>query len=174
MRFESPLFPPQIPKGADDRVLDTDISTHSGSISGSLVHGKGGSTRISTHSSSITLDIFTHGVSEHDPVSNISTSSKSGSQNIRVVAPKRSTEPVRAIEASHTVLGSGSMRINYPSEWEGTVHMKQQGSGNVWASGEGLLVRKESSGELYGYKGNKEGRTIEIFEQGSGTIKFHC
>lgn len=156
------------------RVLETDISTKSGSVSGDLVHGNGGSTRISSHSASISLDIFTVGVSEQDPGSIISTTTNSGSQNLRILAPLGSAEPVRAIGASHTILGSGSMSIRYPIEWEGTVHLLAQGSGSVSAGGQGLRVRKESSRELYGYKGNKEGRQIEILEQGSGSVRFQC
>ncbi|EXJ92485.1 hypothetical protein A1O3_01037 [Capronia epimyces CBS 606.96] len=163
-----------IPEAVKERTLQTDISTQSGSVSGALVHGNGGSTRISTHSGSISVDIFTVGVSEQDPASNISTTTDSASQNIRLVAPLDSSEPVRAIGASHTVLGSGSMSIRYPMEWEGTVHALVQGSGSLSAVGHGLVVRQQNSRELYGYKGNKEGRQIEVFEQGSGSVRFQC
>ncbi|EXJ85582.1 hypothetical protein A1O1_05947 [Capronia coronata CBS 617.96] len=157
-----------------ERTFVTEISTSSGSISGDIIHGNGGSTRISAHSASINLDIFTVGVSEDDPASRISTTTNSGSQNLRLVAPLGSSEPVRAIGASHNVLGSGSMNIRYPMEWEGMVHVLVQGSGSVSANGQGLIVRRQNSNELYGYKGNKEGRTVEIFEQGSGSIRFAC
>ncbi|KAL2425968.1 hypothetical protein ABEF95_008104 [Exophiala dermatitidis] len=166
--------PTVVPKAAQERILQTDISTHSGSVIGNVIVGNGGSLRIDTHSASVSVDVFTFGVSEHHAPSNISTSTQSGSQNIQVIAPSGSTEAVRAIDASHTVLGSGSMNIHYPSEWEGTVHIPQQGSGYISASGDGLLVRKESGRELFGYKGQKEGRKVEIFEQGSGSVRFRC
>ncbi|KAJ4511638.1 hypothetical protein HRR83_004324 [Exophiala dermatitidis] len=166
--------PTVVPKAAQERILQTDISTHSGSVIGNVIVGNGGSLRIDTHSASVSVDVFTFGVSEHHAPSNISTSTQSGSQNIQVIAPSGSTEAVRAIDASHTVLGSGSMNIHYPSKWEGTVHILQQGSGYISASGDGLLVRKESGREIFGYKGQKEGRKIEIFEQGSGSVRFRC
>ncbi len=66
------------------------------------------------------------------------------------------------------------MNIQYPQEWEGMVHIKAMGMGSIGASGQGLNVQKESSRELYGYRGMKEGRRIEVFEGGSGSVQFRC
>ncbi|KAK4935149.1 hypothetical protein LTR10_023740 [Elasticomyces elasticus] len=159
---------------AASRTLNIEISTHAGSISGNLLHGNGGSTVLSSQAGSVSVIINTVGVSELDPPSKISVSTWSGSQNVEVRAPLLSTEAVRAIEATHKVTSSGSMSINYPTAWEGMVHVKSLGSGSVGASGRGLVVQKESSRELYGYRGMKEGRTIEIFEEGSGSVNFRC
>ncbi|KIV79144.1 hypothetical protein PV11_06724 [Exophiala sideris] len=159
---------------AASRTLNIEISTHAGSISGDLLHGNGGSTVLSSQAGSVSVRINTVGVSELDPPSKISVSTWSGSQNVEVRAPFSSTEAVRAIEATHKVTSSGSMSINYPTAWEGMVHVKSLGSGSVGASGRGLVVQKESSRELYGYRGMKEGRTIEIFEEGSGSVNFRC
>ncbi|KIW15334.1 hypothetical protein PV08_05380 [Exophiala spinifera] len=165
---------PVIPKISDQRPLMIDISTNTGSVSGDLVYGNGGSTTISTRSGSITLTMYSVGVSERDPVSNISTTTTTGSQTLKIMSPLASTEAVRAIQARHTVQGSGSMNIQYPQEWEGMVHIKVAGSGSVIASGRELNVQKESSRELYGYKGSKEGRTVDIFTSGSGSALFQC
>ncbi len=166
--------PRLISEAAKSRVLQTQISTISGSASGDIVHGNGGSAAISTGSGSITMNVYTVGVSELDSVSNLSTVSMHGSQHINVYPGVTNTEPIRAIQASHKVRGSGSMHINYPTEWEGTVHVTGYGSGSIGATGRGLTVRKESSHELYGYKGSKEGRTIEVSELGSGSVRFSC
>ena len=163
-----------VPDAARARVLRTELSTKSGSVHGDVVHGNGGSTSASVVSGSINLDIFTVAVSEMDPVSNLSTVSNQGSQHIHIFPDVNSSEPIRAIEASHMVKGSGSMNIEYPNEWEGMVHLSAFGSGSIGASGRGLVVRKESSHELYGYKGSKEGRKVEITELGSGSMRFSC
>lgn len=165
---------PTLSPEASTRTLNVEISTHAGSISGDLLHGNGGSTVLSSQAGSVNVKIYTVGVSELDPPSKISVSTWSGSQNVEVRAPLASTEALRAIEASHTVTSSGSMDIRYPNEWEGMVHIKSGGPGSVAASGRGLVVQKESSRELYGYKGMKEGRTIEIQEAGSGSVQFRC
>ncbi|KAK7894873.1 hypothetical protein LTR67_005612 [Exophiala xenobiotica] len=163
-----------VPEVASKRTLITEITAHAGSVSGDLVHGNGGSTTVSTHAGSVSLTLYTSGVSDEDPVSNISTSTWQGSQNIKVLAPFTSTEAVRAIVGSHVIQGSGSMNIQYPQEWEGLVHIKAMGMGSIGASGQGLNVQKESSKELYGYRGMKEGRRIEVLEGGSGSVQFRC
>ncbi|KIW50055.1 hypothetical protein, variant [Exophiala xenobiotica] len=163
-----------VPEIASKRTLITEISAHAGSVAGDLVHGNGGSTTVTTHAGSVSLTLYTSGVSDEDPVSNISTSTWQGSQNIKVLAPFTPTEAVRAILGSHVVRGSGSMNIQYPQEWEGMVHIKAMGMGSIGASGQGLNVQKESSRELYGYRGMKEGRRIEVLEGGSGSVQFRC
>ncbi|OCT53813.1 hypothetical protein CLCR_10017 [Cladophialophora carrionii] len=159
---------------AKSRVLQTEISSSAGSVSGNIVHGNGGSASISTNAGSINLDVYTVGVSELDAHSRLSTVTNQGSQHVKVYSDISNTEPIRALEASHTVRGSGSMTIEYPTEWEGMVHMTSYGSGSMAASGRGLVVRKESSHELYGYKGSKEGTKVEIAELGSGSVRFTC
>ena len=163
-----------VPEGARSRVLHTEISTQSGSVSGNVVHGNGGHASISTVAGSISLDVYAVRVSEQDAASTLKTASNNGSQHIRVYSDVASTEAVRAIEASHIVRGGGSMNIEYPTEWEGTVHLTSYGSGSLDASGRGLVVRKESSHELYGYRGAVEGRKVEIIEEGSGSVRFSC
>ncbi|OAL26233.1 hypothetical protein AYO22_04411 [Fonsecaea multimorphosa] len=165
---------PTVSDAARSRTLVTEISTKAGSVSGSVVHGNGGSTSISTLSGSISVSIFAVGVAETDPESTISTTSISGSQHIKVVPALGSTEAIRAIEASHTIRGSGSMNIAYPLEWEGMVHLSTHGHGSIAASGTGLVVRRESSRELKGYRGATQGRKVEILEIGSGSVKFSC
>lgn len=165
---------PSLSEATRTRVLMTEISCQSGSVSGDVVHGNGGSTIISSRSGSISVTIYTTGVTEQDPPSSLSVSTNSGSQNIKVLAPLASTEAVRAIEASHTVLGSGSMNIRYPNTWEGVVHARGQGMGSISASGRGLVVQKEGRNELYGYRGMKGGSRIEVLEQGSGSVRFQC
>ena len=159
---------------ARKRVLQTGISTKSGSVNGNVVHGNGGSTAVSSESGSITIDVYAVGVSELDAVSRLSTVSNHGSQHVKVYSDITNYEPIRAIEASHTIRGSGSMSIEYANEWEGIVHLSAYGSGSMSASGRGLVVRKESGHELYGYRGSKEGRKVEITEMGSGSVRFTC
>jgi hypothetical protein len=163
-----------VSEAARSRVLQTEISVGAGSVSGNIVHGNGGSALISTNAGSINLDIYAVGVSEMDARSSLSTVSNHGSQNVRVYSDVTNTEPIRALQASHQVRGSGSMTIEYPTEWEGMVHLTSYGSGSIGASGRGLVVRKESSHELYGYKGPKEGTKVEISELGSGSVRFSC
>ncbi|KIW78227.1 hypothetical protein Z517_08061 [Fonsecaea pedrosoi CBS 271.37] len=165
---------PYVSDVAKSRTLVTEISTTAGSVNGNLVHGNGGSTSVSTNAGSISVTIFTVGVSEMDPQSNITTTSNHGSQHIKIVPDLGSTEAIRAIEASHTVRGSGSAVVSYPPQWEGMVHLAAHGHGSIGASGSGLEVRRESSRELYGYRGATQGRKVEVAVIGNGSARFSC
>ncbi|KAH0844149.1 hypothetical protein FOPE_08744 [Fonsecaea pedrosoi] len=165
---------PYVSDVAKSRTLVTEISSTAGSVNGNLVHGNGGSTSVSTNAGSISVTIFTVGVSEMDPQSNITTTSNHGSQHIKIVPDLGSTEAIRAIEASHTVRGSGSAVVSYPPQWEGMVHLAAHGHGSIGASGPGLEVRRESSRELYGYRGATQGRKVEVAVIGNGSARFSC
>ncbi|OAL40058.1 hypothetical protein AYO20_00476 [Fonsecaea nubica] len=165
---------PYVSDVAKSRTLVTEISTTAGSVNGNLVHGNGGSTSVSTNAGSISVTLFTVGVSEMDPQSNITTTSNHGSQHIKIVPDLGSTEAIRAIEASHTVRGSGSAVVSYPLQWEGMVHLAAHGHGSIGASGSGLEVRRESSRELYGYRGATQGRKVEVAVIGNGSARFSC
>ncbi|KEF57971.1 uncharacterized protein A1O9_05894 [Exophiala aquamarina CBS 119918] len=179
------------PKPGDDleekvnnlgRVFQTEISTRSGSVSGAVVHGNGGSTSISTSSGSISISIHPVGVSGTDPLSTLKTTAGSGSQNIRILSPssvpgyRTTTSAIRALRASHTTTGSGSISAIYPEEWTGQLHVALRGSGSIQARGSGLQVQQQGRHELFGWKGDdaEHGASIDITEMGSGSVHFQC
>lgn len=166
-----------------DRVFVTEISTNSGSASGNVLHGNGGTTSVSTSSGSINLDFYVVGVSSGDPTSKITTNTRSGSQNIKVIPHGRfavspseetSTAPIRAMQNLHRISGSGSVNVRYPNEWEGRLHIEQTGSGSMTADGPGLHVDRREPGELWAWKGESpsDAPVTEIRELGSGSIRF--
>jgi hypothetical protein len=164
------------------RVFQTEISTKSGSASGSVVHGNGGSTTISTGSGSISISVYPVGVSGNDPLSTLTTSAGSGSQNIRILSPssvpgyRTTTSAIRALKVAHTTTGSGSISAIYPDEWEGQLHIVTRGSGSINAGGDGLQLQRQGRRELFGLKGEdaETGASVEITEMGSGSVNFHC
>ncbi|KIV89365.1 hypothetical protein, variant [Exophiala mesophila] len=166
-----------------DRMFVTEISTNSGSVNGNVLHGNGGTTSISTSSGSINLSFYVVGVSSGDPTSKITTNSKSGSQNIKVIPYARfadsyseqaSTSAIRAMQNLHRISGSGSITVKYPSEWEGRLHIEQTGSGSMMAGGAGLNVDRREPKELWAWKGESpsDAPVVEIRELGSGSIHF--
>jgi len=164
------------------RVFQTEILTRSGSVSGNIVHGNGGSTSISTGSGSISISIYPVGVSGNDSVSTLHTTAGSGSQNIRFLSPnsvpgyRTTTSAIRALKVSHTTAGSGSISAIYPPEWTGRLHVTMKGSGSINASGSGLQVQKQGRHELFGWKGDdaEHAASIDIIEKGSGSVNFQC
>jgi hypothetical protein len=159
------------------RVFHSDIETQSGSISGSLIHGNGGRTSISTKSGNINVTLYTVGVSSSEKDSEILTSSASGHQRIVVKSDASSIGiPIRAIQASHTVVGSASINVDYPAEWEGTVHTQAVGSGSSRMSGRDLETQCQGGKECWGRRGDDAERAgrVDMVVSGSGSLKFSC
>ncbi len=152
-----------------NRTFETSITSKSGTVSGSILHGNGGKTDISTRSGSISLTINTIGVGTNDSTSKLSTSTNSGSQNVAI----KSFDPVRAVEARHIVYGSGSLNIDYPSSWEGMVHAKSGGSGSVQVDGSGLEYQGGGR-DVYAQRGNGDLKGVEVLGTGSGSVSFRC
>lgn len=165
-----------------DRVFKTDISTKSGSVGGTIVHGNGGSTSISTGSGSHSISVYPVGVSDSHPSSTLTTNAGSGSQNVKILSPntvpgyQSTTSTIRSLKVSHTTTGSGSINVEYPGEWEGQLHVLLKGSGSINARGQGLETQRQGRHELFGWKGadSENASSVQITEMGSGSVNFQC
>ena len=81
---------------------------------------------------------------------------------------------ITALRAKHHVTSSGSMRIKYPREWEGRVHISAGGSGSVDARGQGLELQRMGKKEIFGQRGKGVLNEVEVREDGSGSVGFDC
>jgi hypothetical protein len=158
------------PKVETNRTLDINVSTSSGSISGSILAANGGTTELSTRSGSQSITVYTVGAGKKAKTTRLLTSSNSGSQWIKVVS---SSEELRALESKHLVSGSASMMINYPSQWMGKVHAYVDGSGHVSMSGSDLETQGGGS-NIYGWRGDGDLKEVEVHARGSGSLRFSC
>ncbi len=159
------------PQVQTNRTLDLRLSTFSGSINGNVLAGNGGTTELSTRSGSQSVSIYTVGVGQNDTTTRILTSSQSGSQHLKVVSS--SEDDVRAIQAKHFMAGSGSLGIDYPRTWMGKVHAFLGGTGSVGVSGSDL--QKQGGGkDVYAWRGTGDLKEVEVYGQGSGSIRFSC
>jgi hypothetical protein len=157
-----------------NRTFDTKISSFSGSISGSILVGGGGGTTVTLRSGSLNLAIYPVNVDHDSPESTLSTSTVSGSSNIKVQNPIFGGKMTQLV-AHHDSIGSGSMTIKYPSTWEGGVHAKSVGSGCVLVRGQGLQFDQYGSREVVGWRGGeRNGKMINLNTLGSGSINFGC
>ncbi|KAL8802662.1 MAG: hypothetical protein Q9182_003678 [Xanthomendoza sp. 2 TL-2023] len=160
------LTPSKIP----DRDFQSTLRTHSGSINAVLVHGS--TTLLRSDSSSIHATLHPHG----DPSkrSDLTTRVLSGSSDI-TVSPSLTDPltPLRNFYASHRGV-SGSIRVLYPGQWEGTVEGSTV-SGSIRVDWPGLKILEDKSGWgshiLKGVKGSGEG-IVECKDiSGSVTLK---
>ncbi|KAI7212551.1 hypothetical protein KC333_g7055 [Hortaea werneckii] len=99
-----------------DREYKTRVESHSGSISGSYVHGS----KTAMHTDSGALDVEIKPYCEKGP-SGIYTDSGSGSSRLVVGSPY--CDPDSAISNLHSQhrAKSGSMELMYPRQWQGIV-----------------------------------------------------
>ena len=159
------------PQVTTNRTLDLKISTTSGSINGNVLAGNGGTTELTTRSGSQSVSIYTVGVAKNDSTTRIATSSESGSQHVKVISSSESD--VRAIHAKHFSSGSGSFGIDYPRTWVGKIHAHSGGSGSVGVTGSDL--EKQGGGRnVYAWRGTGDLKEVDIYGQGSGSIRFSC
>ncbi|KAL8653334.1 MAG: hypothetical protein Q9210_002158 [Variospora velana] len=153
----------EIPK----RDYRSSISTSSGSITTSLVHGT--RTTLRSTSGRVDANLYPHGNTTLH--SNIVVDTQSGSQDI-VVHPSftDATAPLRDFSADFRA-ASGSMRLAYPGQWEGEVWGTTV-SGSIAVAWPGLrLVRDERRPGAHALQGVKgEGKGILAFRAVSGSV----
>ncbi|GAB1743049.1 hypothetical protein NU219Hw_g8744t1 [Hortaea werneckii] len=99
-----------------DREYKTRIETHSGSISGTYVHGS----RTAIHTDSGAIDVEIKPYCEEGP-SGIYTDSGSGSSRLVVGSPYCDPDSKLSNLRSQHRSKSGSMEVIYPRQWEGIV-----------------------------------------------------
>lgn len=156
------------------RNLDTKISSISGSVSGSILISGGGEATITSLSGSLNLNFYPVHIGRRSPESRLSTTTTSGSSNIKVHDPVFGAKLTQLV-AHHHSTGSGSMHIRYPSTWDGDIHAKSVGSGSVNVRGQGLQFEQRDSREVVAWRGEEKSRkVIDVTTLGSGSINFAC
>ncbi|KAL8667228.1 MAG: hypothetical protein Q9202_000801 [Teloschistes flavicans] len=158
--------PAEIPKNKDYR---TSLRTSSGSIHTSLVHGS--VTNLHSDSSSVRASLHPHG--DAAKRSDITTKGLSGSTDI-VVYPSltNASTPLLNLYASYTGV-SGSVRVQYPSQWEGRVEGSTV-SGRIRVAWPGLRIVEDGNGwgshRLRAVKGDGQG--VLKFKGVSGSVEL--
>lgn len=155
-----------------NRTFETSINTHSGSVNGDILAGNGGLTTIETSSGSIKLHVEVLDIGPKDNTSRLETITGSGSQGISVTS--LSAHELRNLEALHLVRQSGSARVQYPTSWQGKLHMQSMGSGSMKASGYGLQFAQDGDREKFAWRGHGDLKDVEVIERGSGSARFSC
>ncbi|KAL8873824.1 MAG: hypothetical protein Q9174_000753 [Haloplaca sp. 1 TL-2023] len=158
------------PSKIPNRKYDTSIRTNSGSIRATLVHNY--NAILHSDSSSVHASLYPHGNASQR--SDLSTSAMSGSTEVTVY-PSLSVSadtPLRDFYASYTCL-SGSLRVAYPSQWEGTVEGSTV-SGHIGVQWPGLKTVDEGGGwgskSFKGVKGTANG--VLRFKAVSGSVEL--
>jgi len=157
-----------IQSGFPDREYITSVNTQSGSISGTFPLGA--RTGLESHSGSLSrVELIVVPV-RFLGSRRLSTMSHSGSQSVRIVENcSWATEEAwwEGMLSKHESR-SGSINVEYPDSWEGTIEVETE-SGSVSIKGIGVEIIREGRGRVVARKG-KEGSGKVMVRSGSGKV----
>lgn len=153
INVDSPTF--SIP----EREYYVSISSQSGGIDGSILHGSRPS--VATESGSMNVRLQ-HAADESD----LRTETGSGSQDITVL---NTGKHIKAMSSTHSST-SGSLALRYPREWEGMIEGRTQ-SGSSGFHGGGVDVIRRNGHYVLARKGN--GNSTLRFRTGSGSVNVY-
>lgn len=166
---------PSTRSGFPSREYSTTVSTRSGSISGSFPLGT--FTELDTGSGSLSnVELFVMPVNASSP-RRLRTVSPSGSQSIRIVDDNlwRVAGEEEAwwegMVSRHESL-SGSISVEYPDSWEGTIEV-ETGAGSINIRGKGVQIIRQGEGRVIARKGKEGGgKVIVRVKSGSVDLRF--
>jgi hypothetical protein len=142
-----------------EREYHVSISSQSGRIDGSILHGR--RTSLATRSGSMNVRLQL-AAGESD----LQTETGSGSQYIKVL---NTGKHIQAMSSTHSST-SGSLALRYPREWEGMIEGRTQ-SGSWGFHGGGVDIIRRSGNYVLARKGN--GSSTLRFRTGSGSVNVY-
>jgi hypothetical protein len=148
-----------------DRDYRTDVTSHSGSVTGTYLLGS--SAHFTTSSGTIILDVLPY---DSQRAGSLRTSTSSGATKAHVLSAHKNGEKAFAnLRSEHESNGSGSLTLRYPGEWTGKISA-YAGSGSVSVKGSGVVVDEASQYDRHvlAHKG-KGDSTIEV-RTGSASV----
>ena len=160
-------------RGRTQRPIYTEIRSFTGSISAEILLGNGGMAFVDSTLGTQMLEILTYKVGGSGYVSNLTTSSTTGTQKIDVISLDQ--DHITDIRAEHRVTATGSMDITYPNTWLGEVHVISTPLGTVNVAGQNLDYKLNHKHEIIAHRGPAaERQKIEIICEGTGSAAFRC
>ncbi|KAI1737367.1 hypothetical protein F4680DRAFT_468317, partial [Xylaria scruposa] len=161
-----------IQSGTPAREYITSVSTRSASISGTFPLGA--LTSLDSQAGSISgVELVVVPMSTSGP-RRLRTISHGGMQSVRVVhddfwpvAKEAWWEGMVSKHESH----SGSINVEYPDSWEGTIEVESR-SGSISVTGRGVEIIREEQGRMIARKGKDGGKVIVKAWSGSVDLRF--
>ncbi|KAI1262592.1 hypothetical protein F5Y18DRAFT_397696 [Xylariaceae sp. FL1019] len=151
----------------------TSIATQSGSMSGTYPLGL--QTSLDARSGSINgVSLVVMPVNSTGP-RHLQTTARGGSTSLHVKESfwtgDKTAKWWQGMTSRHESQ-SGSMNIDYPDSWEGTIEA-QSSSGSVSVTGRGVQIISRIHGKVYAQKGSKDGGKIVVdVHSGSVDLRF--
>ena len=150
-----------------DREYQSSVTSRSGAVRATLLHGK--ETTIVIRSGSMDAKILPYGAGRG--LSSLSTRMESGASKIEVLPPPgRGQNPLRKMSSSHSAR-SGNLQLKYPDEWQGGIHGEAR-SGSISLKGQDieLLDQNTRGGKKWIHARKGRGWSKLKFEVRSGNV----
>jgi len=154
---------------APERDYFASIESWSGSVGGSLIHGR--DTTVLSHSGSINMRFSLSGADNAS--STLSTTSESGRSDITVLNPARfagAKSSIKEMTSTH-VTKSGSLSLRYPRDWEGIIEGHTQSAG-LTLYGRDVEVIERRQHYVLARKGKGDSRLTFHTASGSASVFF--
>jgi hypothetical protein len=132
-----------------ERDYYTTVKAQQGPITGNYIHGK--FTALSTNAGPIIAKLlpFFNGDSDSARISTLSTTTDAGSQDIELLSPYKNVGSLIHNMSSQHLTGFASLKIKYPSEWEGFIDGKTS-VGSLKLDGSKLRIIEEGQVGIVG------------------------
>jgi len=153
---------------APERDYRVSIDSKSGSVHGNMLHGQ--YTSIATTSGTVQMQLTPYVAEKYASTMRISTGSSS--QDVTLLSPSNQLgAPISNMSSTHST-NSGSLKLAYPREWEGTIEGHST-SGSLQLRGNGIKIIQQHSVNNVGHyvlakKG--DGNSTLNFRTGSGSV----
>lgn len=155
------------------RTIHTEIRSLTGTISAEILLGYGGYAIVETTTGVQTLSILTSGVGPDDEISNLTTSSGTGTQKVVLTSLDSARKPVSNIRGLHQSFGTASLDVVYSPAWVGTVHAAALPFGQVSVVGDDLKYLEKDNDNIVAYRGSGRNLTLtEVISKGTGNAFF--
>lgn len=155
------------------RTIYTEIHSLTGTIFAEILLGYGGCALVETTTGPQTLSIWTSGVGPDDEISNLTTTSGTGTQKITLTSLDSDRIPVSSIRGIHQSLATATLDIIYSPHWVGKVHAAASPFGVVSVIGDDLKYIEKDRDNVVAYRGSERNLTLtEVISKGTGDASF--
>lgn len=155
------------------RTIFTEIHSLTGSICAEILLGHGGYAKIESTTGKQTLHILTSGVGPKDEVSNLTTTSGTGTQKVVLSSLDPERSAVSNIRGLHQSMATASLDIVYSPSWVGKVHAAVSPFGQVSVTGDDLNFAEQELDSIIAYRGSGRNLTLtEVISKGTGNASF--
>lgn len=154
------------------RTIYTEIHSLTGSIYAEILLGYGGRATVETTTGVQTLSILTSGVGPDDEISNLTTTSGTGTQKVVLTSLDSKRTPVSNVRGVHQSLATASLDIVYSPYWIGKVHAAVTPFGTVTVTGDDLQYAEKQVDNILAYRGSGNLTLTEVISKGTGNASF--